>query len=71
MMLELPGIILALGLLIYLAYMEVFTGTYVKVTGRAILTTAALYARTFKCWADLIKSMDDGAADSLLPIFNL
>jgi len=36
----------------------------------AILTTAALYARTFKCWADLIKSMDEGAADSLLPIFN-
>jgi len=36
----------------------------------AILTTAALYARTFKCWADLIKSMDEGAANSLLPIFN-
>ncbi|MFZ3385172.1 MAG: GntP family permease [Candidatus Methanoperedens sp.] len=36
----------------------------------AILTTAALYARTFKCWADMIKSMDEGAADSLLPIFN-
>lgn len=36
----------------------------------AILSTAALYARTFKCWADLIKTMDEGAADSLLPIFN-
>ncbi|MFW0860130.1 MAG: GntP family permease [Dehalococcoidia bacterium] len=36
----------------------------------AILVTAALYARTFKCWANLIKSMDEGAADSLLPIFN-
>lgn len=36
----------------------------------AILTTVALYARTFKCWADMIKTMDEGAADSLLPIFN-
>lgn len=36
----------------------------------AILTTTALYARTFKCWADMIKTMDEGAADSLLPIFN-
>lgn len=36
----------------------------------AILATSLLYARTFKCWADMIKSMDEGAADSLLPIFN-
>ncbi len=36
----------------------------------AILATAALYARTFKCWTDLIKTMDEGAADSLSPIFN-
>ncbi|MCG2727833.1 MAG: GntP family permease [Candidatus Methanoperedenaceae archaeon] len=36
----------------------------------AILTTSLLYARTFKCWAELIKTMDEGAADSLLPIFN-
>lgn len=36
----------------------------------AILATAVLNARTFKCWAGLIKSVDEGAADALLPIFN-